>query len=353
MWTPVQSLPRGEPIRSKRQSPFPSSAGQHHLYKADTNTRWPFALRDAPAGVTATPQTIGVTQGGGARGGPAGFCRETNPPGKKKKKKKKKTTQLQKALFWLGHRCQGTGHLPHRGGPRDGGSPRARSPPSGEETRPPPSRAGPSPGDPRRTEPRRPHPGLGTTTGRPRRRSRGGVSPRRRPSFPSATLSPATALPSPQRPTLSPRPPPAAAPRRGHPGWVPARPSPHRKRAPRRAPAPPPRRGLTGSQLQAAVPPAAPQRPLPALQDVVVLGLEQLHPRTPPPPPGEREGGRASGAQGVGRKGEGRGGARSRAERGRARARAATGSPASPAAAPSARRPGTGTGSGSGLAPFT
>lgn len=60
---------------------------------------------------------------------------------------------------------------------------------------------------------------------------------------------------------------------------------PHRPRPPGPRSRPPSPRALlraapTGSQLQAAVPPAAPQRPLPALQDVVVLGLEQLHPRT-------------------------------------------------------------------------
>lgn len=175
--------------------------------------------------------------------------------------------------------------------------------------------------------------GLGAATGRSRRRPSG--------------WSPATAL------SLS-----DPTPSQGTPGgWVPARPSSHRKRARRRAPAPP-RRGLTGSQLQAAVPPAAPQRPLPALQDVVVLGLEQLHPRTPPPPPppndrttdaagkeGER-GGRSRRSRAE-KGGEGERGARSREAN--AGARAAAGSPAGPGerALP---QPGASSGSGPAVA---
>lgn len=98
----------------------------------------------------------------------------------------------------------------------------------------------------------------------PDRPARGSAAP------PGAPPSPATALPSPAT---------AAA----------------RQEAGREAPRPRGGGGLTGSQLQAAVPPAAPQRPLAALQDVVVLGLEQLHARTPP---AGTEGGRAGGRAG-------------------------------------------------------
>lgn len=104
-------------------------------------------------------------------------------------------------------------------------------------------------------------------------------SPRSHRGTARAAARPHAAPSSPQRPAaipsapLSDPPPPSAAI------------FPHRPRPPGPRSRPPSPRALlraapTGSQLQAAVPPAAPQRPLPALQDVVVLGLEQLHPRT-------------------------------------------------------------------------
>lgn len=267
----------------------------------------------------------------------------------------------QKVRFSLGHRCQDTRDLLHRGSPRYSalgscfpqrgailagtaaaaglglsgpgrwGEALTRRPRRAEPHRTDPRHLH---GGPRRTSPAAPRPrtGLDSATGRSRRLLGWTL---RRPSEGSS----ATALPLSEAFPGHCQPPP---PGEGTPaGWVPARPSPHRKRARKRAPAPapPPRRGLTGSQLQAAVPPAAPQRPLPALQDVVVLSLEQLHPRTPPrslPPPGRRECGRAGrsrrsaaarlprahdGRKGEGRKGEGLDGARSRAEHGCAHAR--------------------------------
>lgn len=141
----------------------------------------------------------------------------------------------------------------------------------------------------------------------PGRRSPRSAEPPDRPAQGSA--APPGAPPPPRHRPSPPRPLPghcrrtARAPRAG--------PFPAQE-AGREAPQPRGGGGLTGSQLQAAVPPAAPQRPLAALEDVVVLGLEQLHARTPP---AGTEGGRQSGALRRSRR------SRARKREGRARSR--------------------------------